>query len=179
VLSSRPFLPTTAMKLIFAPTASISPPVAAFRPESGLFPRKTTPPFVAGAALDAPGAEFRPAGASLSRPGAAVCCATVPPCGAGAEFHPPGAAVHGSGSALRQPGAAPIFSTEAPAARRGAPVARNGHPGIQRGLRSRKAKLGDTESGRLLRSAPLMVSGSRGEAALPVCQSPHLQVFCL
>jgi uncharacterized Zn-binding protein involved in type VI secretion len=128
VLSSVLFQPITAMNLIFALIDSFSPPWAAFWPETGLFPRKTTPPFAAGAALDAPGAEFRPAGASLSRPGAALRRAAVPPCGAEAEVHLPGEAVHGAGAALRQPGAAPILSTEAPAARSGAPAARNGHP---------------------------------------------------
>jgi hypothetical protein len=69
------------MNPIFAPTASISPPGAAFRPETGLFPLKTTPPFAAGAALDA-------AGASLSRPRAALRRAAVPPFGKGAMVLP-------------------------------------------------------------------------------------------
>ena len=44
------------------PTRLILPPGAAFWPETGLFPRRTPPPFRAGAALDAAGAELQPAG---------------------------------------------------------------------------------------------------------------------
>jgi hypothetical protein len=122
------FHPITAMKLILAPTASFSPLGAAFRPETGSFPRKTTPPFAAGAALDAPGAEFRPVGASLTTTGAALRRAAVPPCGAGAEVQRLGAAVCGAGAALRQPGAAPICATEAPAALSAAPAALSAAP---------------------------------------------------
>jgi hypothetical protein len=117
------------MKPLFHSNCPIWPLGAAFGPETGLFPRKTPPPFPAGASLDAAGAEFRPVGAPP-----AVVGAEFPPAGAslivaGAEFRRVGAPLDGAGAEFRQPGGSPISQTEAPAARSGAPVARSGHPG--------------------------------------------------
>lgn len=116
------------MKLFFLSKRPILPPGAVFGPETAVFRLKTAPPFGAGAALDAPGAEFPLAGASLTVAGAEVRCAGASLNGAGAEFHRPGAPLDGAGAALRQPGAAPISRTEAPAAWNAAPMARSGHP---------------------------------------------------
>jgi hypothetical protein len=161
------------MKPLFHSNCPIWPLGAAFGPETGLFPRKTPPPFPAGASLDAAGAEFRPVGAPP-----AVVGAEFPPAGAslivaGAEFRRVGAPLDGAGAEFRQPGGSPISQTEAPAARSGAPVARSGHPVGQRG------RLGDKEMRRLRRpeSAGLRVCDARGAAVLPLSKSPHLQVF--
>ena len=128
VLQSRPSHLMPAMNSFSRPTRLILPPGAAFWPETGPFPRKTPPPFRAGAALDTAGAEFQPAGASLSVAGASLRQMVAPPFGAGAEFQRPGAPINGAGAALRRSGAAPISCAAAPAARSDATFSRSGHP---------------------------------------------------
>lgn len=128
VLQSEPSHLMPAMNSFSRPTRLILPPGAAFGPETGPFPRKTPPPFRAGAALDAAGAEFLPAGASLAVAGASLRQMVAPPFGAGAEFRRPGAPMHGAGAAVRRSGAAPISCAEAPAACSDATFSRSGHP---------------------------------------------------
>jgi len=155
------------MKPFFLSKRPILPPGAAFWPETGAFPRNTAPPFGAGAALDAPGAEFRPAGASLAvvgvefrRAGASL---PVP----GAEFHRAGASLAVPGAALRQPGAAPIFRTEAPAAWSDATLSRNGHP-APRGAATFQ---GSAET-------PLRIGNPAGKSArAPLCPQPFALCF--
>ena len=158
--------PPAVMKPIFTLPASKSPLATAIQPERAVFSRKTVPPFGAGAAPDAAGAEFPLPRAALD--------------GMGAEFHRPGAPMHGAGAALRLPGApmdgaraTPISSAEAPARRGDATIACSGHPGSERG------RPGDGEKRRLRRSesAGLRVSDAPGEAFLPFSKSPTLQVF--
>ncbi len=114
VLQSQPSHLMPAMNSFSHPTRLILPPRAAFRAETGLFPRQTPPPFRSGAALDAAGAEFQPAGASLAVAGASLRRMVAPPFGAGA--------------ALRRSGAAPISCADAPAACSDATISRSGHP---------------------------------------------------
>ena len=123
------------MKPLFLNKRPILPPGAAFRPETAVFRLETAPPFGAGAALDAPGAEFPLPGASLADAGAEFGRAGASLNVAGAEFHRAGASLDGAGAEFRQPGAAPIFRSEAPIFRSEAPVAwsaapmaRSGHP---------------------------------------------------
>ncbi len=131
VLQSRPSHLMPAMNSLSRPTRLILPPMAAFWPETGLFPRQTPPPFRAGAAMGAAGAEFQPAGASLAVAGASLRQMVAPPFGAGAEFRRPGAPMRGAGSALRRSGAAPISCADAPAACSDATFSCSGHPALR------------------------------------------------
>lgn len=117
-----------AMKPFFHSKRPILAPGAAFGPETAVFRLETAPPFAAGAALDAPGAEFQPAGAALAVAGAEFRRAGASLAVPGAEFRRPGASLDGAGAAFRQPGAAPISSDGAPAAGNEAPMTRSGHP---------------------------------------------------
>ena len=128
VLQSRASHPIPAMNWFSRPIRLILPPGTAFWPETGPFPRQTPPPFCAGAALDAAGAEFPLPGASLAVAGASLRRMVAPPFVAGAEFQRPGAPMPGTGASLRRSGAAPISCAGAPAARRDATISRNGHP---------------------------------------------------
>lgn len=117
----------SALNSFSRPTRLILPPGAAFWPETGPFPRETPPPFRAGAALDAAGAEFPLPGASRAVAGASLRRMVSPPFGAGAEFRRPGTPMHGAGAAVRRSGAAPISCTGAPAACSDATFSRSGH----------------------------------------------------
>jgi len=128
VLQSGPSQPMPAMKPFFLSKRLILPPGAALGPETAVFRLETAPPLGAGAALDAPGAEFRPAGAALAVAGAEFRRAGASLPGTGAEFRRPGASLAVAGAEFRQPGAAPIFRSEAPVERSGAPMTRSGHP---------------------------------------------------
>lgn len=128
VLSSAASHPIPAMNSFSRPIRLILPSGAAFRPETELFPRQTPPPFRSWAALDAAGAEFQPAGASLAVAGASLRQMVAPPFGAGAEFRRPGATVHGAGVAVRRSGTPPISCADAPAACSDATFSRGGHP---------------------------------------------------
>jgi hypothetical protein len=119
VLQSGSSQPMPAMKPFFLSQRPILPVGAAFWPETAVFRVETAPPFGAGAALDAPGAEFRPTGTSLGV--------------AGAEFRRPGALLAVAGVALRHLGAAPISKTEAPAAWSAASMTRSGQPAPRSG----------------------------------------------
>jgi hypothetical protein len=136
-----------AMKPIFLSQRPILPPGTAFGPETAVLRLETAPPFGAGAALDAPGAEFR-------RPGAALAVAGASLAEPGVAFRRPGASLALAGAALRQPGGAPIFRTEAPAAGSGAPIARSGHPATH-GVGGFQ---GSAET-------PLRINGSAGRSA--------------
>lgn len=128
VLISGPSPPMPAMKPIFHSIRPILAPGAAFGPETAVFCLETAPPFGAGAALDAPGAEFRPTGVALAVAGAALRRAGASLTSAGAEFCRSGASLDGAGAAVRRSGVAPISSDGTPAARSDAPMTRSGHP---------------------------------------------------
>ena len=156
-----------AMKPFFLSKRPILPPGAAFRPETAVFCLETAPPFGAGAALDAAGAEFRPAGASLGDSGAEFRRAGGSLAVVGVEFRRPGPSLAVAGAALRQPGAAPIFRTEAPAAWSGAPMARSGHP-APHGVGGFQ---GSAET-------PLRIGNPAGKSArAPLCPQPFALCF--
>lgn len=128
VLQSAPSHLMPAMNPFTRSIRLILPLGAAFWPETGPFPRKTPPPFRAGAALDAAGAEVPLAGASLAVAGASLRRMVAPPFGAGAEFRRPGAPMRGAGAAARRSGGTPISCADAPAACSDATLSRSGHP---------------------------------------------------
>ena len=124
-----------AMTAFCRPTHPILPPGAAFWPGTGLFPRKTPPPFHSGANPSAPGAPMSGAGAEFP-PGA------LPPSGAGASMRRPwaafrcwGASMNRAGAAFRRSGAAPLSSGAAPGSASEAPAAGSGDPGRSGGGR--------------------------------------------
>ncbi len=100
----------------------------AFQLETAVFCRETAPPFGAGAAPDAAGAEFPPLVASLDGAWAEFRRMVAPPSLARAEFLRPGVSLRGVGAALRLPGATPICSAGAPARCLDATLSRSGHP---------------------------------------------------
>jgi hypothetical protein len=117
-----------AMTAFCRSTHSIWPPRAAFRPGTGLFPRKTPPPFRSGADPSAPGAALDGAGASLNRSGAEFRRSGASMSRPGAEFRCWGASMTRPGASFRHSGAAPLSSGAAPARTSAAPAAGSGDP---------------------------------------------------
>ena len=111
-----------AMNSFSRPTRLILHPGAAFWPETGLFPRRTPPPFRAGAALDAAGAELQPAGG-----GGGGRWSFPPPNGSapirrGGGDPPSGGTDARHGGSIRRSGVAPISCADAPISRGGYPA---------------------------------------------------------
>ena len=156
-----------AMKPFFLSQRPILPPGAAFEPETAVFRLETAPPFGAGAALVAAGAEFRPTGAALDVAGAEFRRTGASLAVVGVEFRRPGASLDGAGAEFRQPGAAPISCTEAPAAWSDATLSRNGHPAPRSGASFQ----GSAET--LLR-----IGNPAGKSAsAPLCPQPFALCF--
>jgi len=156
-----------AMKPFFLSKCPILTPGAALVPETAVFRLETAPPFGAGAALDAPGAEFPLPGAALAVVGEEFRRAVASMNVAGAEFRRPGAPLAVAGAALHQTGGAPISQTEAPAAWCGAPIARSGHPA------TRGAAIFEGSA-----DTPLRNGNPAGKSArAPLCPQPFALCF--